>query len=749
LPMADAIVLENAQLQIALSAENGSIQQITNKSRGLRLIRFPAIGPPWRIEFEGQADWFDETGSFHSISDKSGLAVTLRWETAIGLTIEGRVELIEDEVRFTIGVLNSADHRLDKIEYPILRGIGDLSDDADSCLVHPQGTGFLFRRPFHLFQTEPLRQQGLRYSPYPEGFSGSSMQFMAYYAAGQGGFDFTAHDPAGAMKWLNFFKNPTGSLECTFIHQAAEIAPGRDLTVSYPILIGALTEGNWYEAADRYKQWSTQQPWVAKGQLSSRTDRCDWLLDEVGYATFGINASHDRSRWFDRFHAITDHPAFHILGVNWPKAQADYHNHLPAGREDWFPANFHEANLDTIRRNGDYWAPFEFDLLLDPHGADGERIAAAHQQFPDEKHSFDQYHFPFVCPADPFLPELHRWRDETIARDYGADALYYDISVNNVQMTCRAPHHGHPIGGGPWMVDAYARMYAATKEAMSVAKGAYVPQGAEMITECMIPSFDFYQARAEASPLSAFEADFFRTWIRQGDVEKIPLFAYLYHEYGPVRLDGWAKLSPEVGELFYWVASRVALWGGLFELNYEFSPLETLDGMDDDPAEHYYAFEPRSYQVDAAKTDFVREVAVARTGFANPYLVYGTMLRPLPFESPEINLDYFLYNVGTDRPHYEETGALRVPSVVQAAWRAPDGRLGFLFVNLHRDRSQLVTLEFDGVQYGFPHDSSYSLTMITATSRETIATGNGRTRISLTLQPRRITLLEVARADEH
>jgi Domain of unknown function (DUF6259) len=747
--MAEPIVLENAHLRIELSAGNGSIQQITNKARGLHLIRFPTNAPPWRIEFEGQADWFHETRSFTWDLDDGGRAVKLRWETSIDLTVEGRVELTEDEARFSIGVLNGADHRLDKIEYPIIRGIGDLSDDADSYLAHSQGTGFLFRQPYHLFEAEPIRKQGLRYSPYPEGFSGSSMQFMAYFAAGQGGFDFTAHDPTGAMKWLNFFKSPDGALECTFMHQAAKIVPGRDFAVPYPILIGALVEGNWYEAADRYKAWSTKQPWVAKGLLSSRTDRCVWLLDEVGLATFGINPSHDRSRWLDRFHAMTNQPAFHILGVNWPKAQADYHNHLPAGREDWFPARFHEANLTTIRRNGDYWAPFEFDLLLDPHGTDGERIAAAHQQFPDEKHSFDQYHFPFVCPVNSYLPELHRWRDETIVRDYGADALYYDISVNNVLMTCRAPHHGHPIGGGSWMVGAYARMYAATKQAMSEATGEYVPQGAEMITECMIQSFDFYQARAEASPLSAFEADFFRTWIRQGEVEKIPLFAYVYHEYGPVRLDGWAKLSPEVGELFYWVASRVALWGGLFELNYEFSPLETLDGMDDDPTEHYYAFEPRSYEVDPAKIDFVREVAMARTGFANAYLAYGMMLRPLAFESPEIDLDYFLYNVGTDRPHYGETGTLRVPSVVHAAWRAPDGRLGFLFVNLHRDRPQSVALAFDAVHYGFSSDAAYSMEVITATSRETIASGNGRTHISFTLQPRRVTLLEVARADEH
>ena len=102
-----------------------------------------------------------------------------------------------------------------------------------------------------------------------------------------------------------------------------------------------------------------------------------------------------------------------------------------------------------------------------------------------------------------------------------------------------------------------------------------------MISELLIPQVDFFQARAEASPSSGFEADFWRAWVVEGTVEKIPLFAYVYHEYGPVRMDGWAKLAAEAGDIFYWVASRVALWGGLFELNYEFSGLEMLDDNDD------------------------------------------------------------------------------------------------------------------------------------------------------------------------
>jgi hypothetical protein len=96
--------------------------------------------------------------------------------------------------------------------------------------------------------------------------------------------------------------------------------------------------------------------------------------------------------------------------VNWSKIPANYHNGIPGGHADWFPARFNAANLDAIRRNGDYWAPFEFDTLLMPDRDESEQIQGALVTMPEEKYSFDKYAFPFVCPVTDYLQELHRWR---------------------------------------------------------------------------------------------------------------------------------------------------------------------------------------------------------------------------------------------------------------------------------------------------------------------------------------------------
>lgn len=744
------IILANDEIEIWLDSATGRIMALRNLGSGLDLIDSVLEAPPWRLEVDGQSAWIERSTSFSYTLDRpspEGQAVTLRWETELGITLIGRVivPVAGPALFLTIVAENEGPLAIDKIEYPIISGIGTLgSPSTPSCLAHSQGTGFLFRDPMKTFRPQPDPQQGLRYSPYPEGFSGSTMQFMAYYAEGQGGFYLATRDRGKAAKWLNFYKDVDNAmLAASFMHQAPHVSPGLSLAPDYPVEISALVEGNWYEAAERYKAWAVQQSWTQQGPLADREERARWLAEEVGICTFGVNAAHDRAAWLDAFHDMAGTPVLHILGPNWARAGQDYHNHLPGGDlDDWLPANLAPENLETIRRNGDRWAPFQFDLLCSHDGSRPQPVLQSRQVMPARKYSFDRYLFPFMCPSTPFWRDLHRRRDAQMVADHAPDAVYYDISLNNVLMACRSHHHPHDPGGGQQIADAYAELYADTKAAMAREARRAIPLGTEMVSELVIPFVDYYQARAEASPVSAFEADFWRAWLIEGQVEKIPLFAFVYHEYGPLRMDGWAKLSPEVGDIFFWVASRVALWGGLFELNYEFSALEALDGQVDSPDEHYYRFEPRAYTIDPEKAAFVGEIARARTGWANPYLAYGTMLRPPELDVPHITLDYFMYNCGRDLPHYEERGTITVPSVVCSAWSYRGERTVILFSNLQTE-PQTVRLTVDGLRYGLP--DAQRIELRTAANEGFLDLGplDAPRAVTLTLPPRRIIGLEL------
>ncbi|HEV8462707.1 MAG TPA: DUF6259 domain-containing protein [Gaiellaceae bacterium] len=644
--------------------EDGSIRRLG--ANGLELVSGPAA-KPWVLHL-ADGTTIDEPASTEVAPRDAGYA--LRWTTERGDVIDASITISGDEARFRVAVTGE---QVDGIDYPVIGGVGALSDDDE--LVHGYATGLLFHNPFTLFDGDT---PGVRHAPYPESFSGASLQLMTYYAVGRGGFAFSSDDASGAQKWFNFYKDGehlrvelghgTGDLD-------APLRPGYDMVVS------ALGAGTWTEAADRYKAWAVQQRWCARGLVADDPKRDRRFYEEVGIATFGINAAENRTSWIERIRDIAGRPVLHVLGPNWTNRLQDYRGGLPGGLDDWFPARFDEANLRAMRAAGDLVVPFYFDLLFGRGGADEDEGVAALQQIPKPARSTDEYTFPFLCPATPFFQELHARRDERLVRAYGVDGVYYDISANNVLKQCYAAAHGHPRGGGAFLVDAYRQLFAVPE----------VTRGTEMVNEVFLDQLDFYQARAEGSPVATFEADRFRKWMVSGEAEKVPLFTYVYHEYGPVRLDGWAKLSRETGDLFYWIAARILCWGGLLELNYEFSPLENVDGEREPLDEHYASLPDHRYEIDPGKAAFVGEIARARAG--NPYLAYGTMMPPLAIDSPTVELDWFHYNGPQEWPSYEDRGTKTVPAVVHQAWRFRD-KVAVVLVNIsEQDLRVTVPLE--------------------------------------------------------
>ncbi|HEX4680362.1 MAG TPA: DUF6259 domain-containing protein [Gaiellaceae bacterium] len=727
---ATSVAIENEHLRIELDPETGAVLQVANRGCDLRLLTGPP-GPPWRILLlDGTV--LEQPTDFHLERRRDG--VELRWSTARGDLVRATVTLPagDPNARFNVEVDPAAGFPVEAIEYPVLGGIGPLAGDgADDRLLHSYATGFLFENPVALFGADgDGPERGLLHSPYPEGFSGSTLQLLAYYSVAVGGFYFATEDATGAQKWLNFFGEGGGHCRAAFAHGSPDLSG--PLAPPYPVTVGALIEGTWTEAADRYKAWAVDQPWCGR-PLASRPEQERWLHEQIGIVTFGINASHDRAHWLRTISEIAGAPVLHILGPNWAKEPQNYENHLPGGLADWFPAQFHPANLAAIHDQGDRWAPFLFDLLFGASGSDSVAGDAALQSIPEPALSFDKYEFPFLCPTTPFLQELHRERAARIAGEYDADAIYYDISANNVIKRCYGDGHGHPRGGGAFLVDAFRELYSTPS----------APRGTELVNEVFADRLDFYQARAEASPVSSFEADRFREWIKDGRVEKVPLFAYVYHEYGPVRMDGWAKLSGEQGDLFYWIGARVLAWGGLFELNYEFSPLETIDGRAEPLDEHYFPLPDRRYEIDPEKAAFVRELATARIGAANPYLAYGSMLPPLTFESPTIELSWLHYNCPTSWPAYGDSGTHRVPAVVHCGWRH-ERDAAVVLVNVDRvahevrvpANTRTLRLEDDGV---------YELTRIEGVERATLGRLGADGSVAVSLPPRTVVVLEATR----
>ncbi len=677
------IVIGNDRVAISFSDVTGAVTGLEDKARGVRWID-GSDAVPFRID--NGLDFSSTFESFTAEKDASftaGTAYRLRWVIGGGLVLQARVEVRagSDEISFTSQLDNSGDSFVHNVEYPILGGIRSLG--AGDTLAHSYATGLLVRNPLRNFSFDG---DGLRFMPWPESFSGASMQFFAYYSKGKGGLYFAAYDSSYSPKWLNFYRM-SGALEASQMYGDEDIGARKGADAPWPFVVKMFPGDDWYEAADIYKAWAIQQPWCSQGTLVQRGDQdtAAWLLKNVGASTFGIDASYDRTLWIRRYHQDIGAPIFHILGPDWPRVDQNYYNSVSGGMADWFPTRFSRANLDLIRQQGDYFAPFEFDYLVDPRKSDGPLLRANLQVFPPKPRSFDAYAFTMLDPTTEFTRNLHVQRDVRVYDEARVDSMYYDISANNLIKADLSPDHGHPVGGGRELTLGYKRNYAETRAALTARAGHYVPLGTEMMNEVFLPELDYYQARAWALPSSAFEmSGRFRDLIKSGQAEVIPLFTYVYHEYGALRLDGWGKLVKETGDLFYNIAAKTYLWGGIYEINHEYSPMEAINGVENSPAEHYFKFDPQGFAYDPGRAQYIGQLASLRTGPGNRYLAYGTMLRPPEIAPSNTPMSWFHYNSNQGWREYRDRGTIVVPGIVESAWKQGEGSgtsYAFFFAN--------------------------------------------------------------------
>jgi hypothetical protein len=222
------------------------------------------------------------------------------------------------------------------------------------------------------------------------------------------------------------------------------------------------------------------------------------------------------------------------------------------------------------------------------------------------------------------------------------------------------------------------------------------------------------------------------------------MFAYVYHEYGALRMDGWGKLVEETGSLFYYTAARTYLWGGLYELNYEYSPMEALNGVENTAEEHYCSFDERGYAYSEQRAAYVGMYADLRTGAGNIYLAYGKMLKPLAFECERITLDWFHYNHSKSSADYDTSGTYEVESVIHSAWQFRSESVGLFFANV-TDAEAAVQIEIDLNQYKLDGSGLYRVRLTDKENRrEWFAMEPGSVRsINVSIPGKGYVLIEV------
>ncbi|MCX7015893.1 MAG: DUF6259 domain-containing protein [Candidatus Sumerlaeota bacterium] len=712
------LVLRNDALRVEIDLASGNIASLENLATGQTLLRASPGDlrqAPWAAEFLSGAKESDRGAAILSFRHESESASSARllWKAEGGLEVEGRVELAPGNggLELRLAARTGPEQTLASVEYPILRGLQAFTRPEDSYLAIPYKEGHLFRDPLGVLDAEGPARPNLFAFNYPRGHS-LTMQFAALYEQGKGGAGFATHDPHGTVKSFALSVQ-NGSRVFSVRQWNWDCRPGAEYNPDYPFVVEPLREGSWQEAARLYKRWAAGQRW-AQRPLSQRRERLDWLFGQTGFSVFGISASEDQRPWYDAFHEIARPGGAEVLFI----AAAGAWNVSPAQAlaGEPFPANpVALKNIETVHRNGDAILPFSFDLRMNPRMPGWSDAASGVPGSPWAPRAIQSVDLPGqesealdaevggkgvvnMCPTQaPFL-EYHTARDALLAQTYQFDGSYYDISVNLAPTACFAAGHGHPLGWGRWIFDAYHGLADHSRQAEEAKRGRPVAMGTEQMTELMMDAYDFYHMGGSGLGPVRRPGSRFDRLILSGQCRQIPLFDFVYHEFGPVRTGGKTQISTDVGDAWYYIAGQEYLWGALLELIYCNTPLELFPGTQAPTLKTGFQlasrqWEPNPRTADPAKIAFLKECAALRAGPGKEFLAYGTMLAPpQPRQSIGlIRLPYWHYS-DIQGPKFSRKVDFPCPELLCEAWRAADGRSALFLLNL---RETPLTAEFD------------------------------------------------------
>ncbi|HXW14249.1 MAG TPA: DUF6259 domain-containing protein, partial [Terriglobia bacterium] len=125
-----------------------------------------------------------------------------------------------------------------------------------------------------------------RYNNYPGQWT--STQLMAYYNDA-GGLYVACDDPKGLPKFLSPLMEGDGAT-IGVGHFPGTRGPS-ETKIPYNVVIGTF-HGDWYAAAEIYRDWASQQPFCAT-KMAQRTDIPKWIADSPAAIAFPMRGQGD------------------------------------------------------------------------------------------------------------------------------------------------------------------------------------------------------------------------------------------------------------------------------------------------------------------------------------------------------------------------------------------------------------------------------------------------------------------------
>lgn len=597
--------------------------------------------------------------------------INCRYERLAGLALSVTFSVdARAECRFSrwkISVNNGAGLRIVDVQFPFIVSAYDL--DGTRAIVVPFSAGELRCNP--TAQSLACDSPSLwRLSPeygdsahYP---GGTFAQFLAYYNERAGLYLACEDTGAHAKKIMPVHCEPGLRLGVAHIGDWPLVG---ERTLEYDVVLGSF-HGNWYDAAEMYREWSLQQHWGTP--LHQRGDVPAWLLESPPYITIRPQGVLDDGPVFpvgeflpyekclpllERVAAQVESPLVAVI-MGWERPGSWIYPDCfpPIGGDDSVTIFAREARARGWHIgsfcNGSRWVMAHL-----MNGYDGSSYYREHNgastvcRTPDRKpwqENWDRSWRPSYacCLGVPYTREI---ATDFIRRllGWGLESIqFFDQNLGAATFPCFAADHGHPSVPGAWMADDMRRLIAGFHAvAEEMGEREVIHSTEQPANETCLPLFQECDCRV-------FPPGYGGTFI--------PLYHFLYHEC--IIIQGGMGGGPEP----YHLPIRNAYNGVLGEIP---GAVMTGDGsLLNKDTFNWAPWEPKVGN-DEHALEMMRTVTALRRGVGRDFLVYGRMQPPAIIDG----IATISWQQGERQWH--------VPAIFHAAWQSPDGRLGIVLAN--------------------------------------------------------------------
>ncbi len=680
-------LIENGRLLVRFDVQHGGIAAFVDKTNGHDFVGENAASENhlWHIVLGGDAPRRVTPADATEFRWESGEdALMLTWSSFNGVDLEVIADIALDNAaplsQWRVTVKMAGDASLHAVHFP---RIPNVSAQPDEVLAAPLWMGQKTTQARAMLSSSPGQPPKRFQWDYP---GHVSMQCMTVYREGGPGLYVACDDTASRRKGFSIFGGMPGQLGIEVV-QMPEGITTRAYQSPYAVLLGTI-EGDWMDAALRYRAWAVNQPWARESRL--RRGLVQQWVKNTGLWVWNRGRSENVLKPAAQLQEYSGIP----ISVFWHWWHGCAYD---VGFPEYFPPRegeepFREAVAAAAQQgihaliymNQRLWG-METDSWRD-EGA--ERYAVKGFDGAPLKEVYNTF---TKSPCAPMCLGTSFWRDkyaglaEHAVMGLGVAGIYMDQAC--LSLSCFDPTHGHPIGGGAYWV-------AGFRELADDIRRRCAPRGVtlsgEGCGETWLPHLDL---------MLSLQVSMER-YAAPGAWEPIPFFHAVYHEYVLCYGNYSSLTMPPYDEL----------WPG------EFAPKTPLALLDRKFSQQFYmeqarAFvwgqqptianiQPNQFKERPEEIEYALRLCRLRQQ-ARPYLVYGRFLRPPKINAPVKTIDISRLSIYAGQQDALREYRKEYPPALAGAYACEDGGVAVAVASISNDSVSFL-LSVDAAQYPIP-----------------------------------------------